>query len=865
MDSDRDSTPSATVLNAVPIPKKHHVFISYRVASEAALAEKLCDKLQQFDITSEGSLRVRCFLDKQSLRAGEEWEQGFRLGLQESCLFIPLVSEKALRPLLEGEYKGQQDNLLIEFENALGMREQGTIQILPLLIGKVEDGAYHRFSAFGGPYSSQKSPTANIPVKDTLSQLFQLQGHFTNPDEIADKISTIVKYLSEDVWPLYRQYWAFREELGPEKMFECVQCGKEYMESKNGEDHCSFHPSGTGFRGFFCCGRARGDAGCKRSRHRAKHHNDYEYFARIELMRSLLNYTDKSVQFGESVCENFDGHDSVASCGVLIGPVEQRGKIYLSMNYSWFSTYTKSDLEIIEKGLNSGASTLVAEVSDSDRDDKENASPEGEVTAPKVRRMSAQWLVEDRQLVGVQLCTESPTSEEADVLEVRFRWRDVALPELLSTKQLSRGGIVEKRASSPRTQQSLVLRRTTADVVALSEPEPTPTKKDVWQGGSGKRTLRLKSAAKDAILVNYDRVRSNADTWQWQLTAVNLTSEPMILMDCKVQFAEAGAQLQDADEVVALAAVQDQPRGDTEFPATVPPSGTATIRVSFRTKAVSERRSNWFNIAWGARQKPMMLKLSVENASGQTTSILSEFHNMRGNLCRKSSQSNSFFWMHYDDPVEFSRSQINISPKGKTPQDGVEVRIPDLSRAFSFDRSALRRRVYEANKEQVDRLPMDLDSSSCDWLKVDFLIDRNLQQVYGFHFQLKKDHEEQQAVCVIPDYSEEGAETAAPDNTFCLNDELAGQPGWEPVSCDPSEELSYAAATPVDLALYQDPDEEVPAAAVTTGAGAAGSAAAGLSQEDRAMLSQVNSKLDLVLSRLQTLEIKLSMIETRIK
>jgi TIR domain len=119
--SARPLGPTSKPLSAVPIPKKTHVFISYRVASEAELAEKLCDKLQQHDIASEGNLRVRCFLDKQSLRAGEEWEQGFRLGLQESCLFIPLVSEQALRPLLAANYKGTQDNVLLEYEVSLGV------------------------------------------------------------------------------------------------------------------------------------------------------------------------------------------------------------------------------------------------------------------------------------------------------------------------------------------------------------------------------------------------------------------------------------------------------------------------------------------------------------------------------------------------------------------------------------------------------------------------------------------------------------------------------------------------------------------------------------------------------------------------
>lgn len=37
--------------------KSYHIFISYRVASEGALAEKICDKLQQLEVEREPGLR----------------------------------------------------------------------------------------------------------------------------------------------------------------------------------------------------------------------------------------------------------------------------------------------------------------------------------------------------------------------------------------------------------------------------------------------------------------------------------------------------------------------------------------------------------------------------------------------------------------------------------------------------------------------------------------------------------------------------------------------------------------------------------------------------------------------------------------
>jgi hypothetical protein len=296
-------------------------------------------------------------------------------------------------------------------------------------------------------------------------------------------------------------------------------------------------------------------------------------------------------------------------CGsaiICISLQEQRGKIYLQLNYEWFSTYTNNDLDIIEKGLNSGATTLEQRIEDEDKTKTDRSgdsastttittSPESEVSTAKVRRMSAQWLMEDRKLVGVLLCCESPTSAQPESVEVRFRWRDVALPELLEKKQISRGGIVEKNpVPGEATVHSAVVRR--AQCEPLSEPEPTPSRMDVWQGGSGMAVMRLKSAAKNALQVNENRVRRNLDTWLWELTAVNLSEAPLILMDCKVQFAVVGSNLEDAEEVVAVAALPGQ--SSAEFPVTLPASGTVALHVDFVTPAPSKRQQNWFHIAW---------------------------------------------------------------------------------------------------------------------------------------------------------------------------------------------------------------------------------------------------------------------------
>ena len=121
------------------------------------------------------------------------------------------------------------------------------------------------------------------------------------------------------MWPKYRQHWKDRENLGPEAIFTCVQCNKDFLISENTEGACRFHlqPEATvvefertpapvpffghhtsTFRPFnqrpqpppvihhppkrverkqFPCCKGSADEGCVRGTHRTKHHQDYVY------------------------------------------------------------------------------------------------------------------------------------------------------------------------------------------------------------------------------------------------------------------------------------------------------------------------------------------------------------------------------------------------------------------------------------------------------------------------------------------------------------------------------------------------------------------------------------------------------------
>lgn len=92
------------------------------------------------------STRYRVFYDKECLRCGEDWQEGFVKGLANSHVFIPIIT-----PYTFGGNRApvpnRQDNVLLEYEIAVELltQKRGKLKCLyPLLVGNLVDGLYQR-------------------------------------------------------------------------------------------------------------------------------------------------------------------------------------------------------------------------------------------------------------------------------------------------------------------------------------------------------------------------------------------------------------------------------------------------------------------------------------------------------------------------------------------------------------------------------------------------------------------------------------------------------------------------------------------------------------------------------------------------
>ena len=165
--------------------KTYHIFISYRVNTDRALALRVCDALQQHYL--EPNMKIKCFLDRQDIRAGSDWEKSFLTALHRSCLFLPIVSEGALKPIEDvSVFDDMADNVLLEYETALRLKSKKKVAIFPLLVGEVNElEQYVRFSKElfdvqrypNGPSKTKR----DSPVRETMRKLFRIQGVFVNP------------------------------------------------------------------------------------------------------------------------------------------------------------------------------------------------------------------------------------------------------------------------------------------------------------------------------------------------------------------------------------------------------------------------------------------------------------------------------------------------------------------------------------------------------------------------------------------------------------------------------------------------------------------------------------------------------------
>jgi len=164
------------------------VFLSYRVASDAELAQLLYYRLRV-----QG---VRVWWDKECLEVGQSWVEGFSNGLAACRYFVVLMSEAALAPLTQLHDCSPCDNVLLEMQMALELKEKGRLSGLqPVLVGRREMSEYGA-ELFTDFFKSGCLPAGGFPNIEVASVSAALSTHFSR---VANTQPSRMRTVSETV------------------------------------------------------------------------------------------------------------------------------------------------------------------------------------------------------------------------------------------------------------------------------------------------------------------------------------------------------------------------------------------------------------------------------------------------------------------------------------------------------------------------------------------------------------------------------------------------------------------------------------------------------------------------------------------
>ncbi|KAJ3267793.1 hypothetical protein HDU76_011632, partial [Blyttiomyces sp. JEL0837] len=274
--------------------------------------------------------------------------------------------------------------------SSLHLEAAGSLEVIPILIGKNVDGAYEKFKFFDTSiYPEVKTFGCSLTVREIVSRLFKLQGVFMDPTDPIDKLKNIIQHFTNDVWPKYRPLWGDQDSILPERILQCVQCKKDYRESDNAMGSCSFHSGIEEGVEYSCC---NGTDPCQHKRHRSEHHSEYKYTNFYDWMWTIKGSTDGDV-FAELNLDDYRAKEesgAAIECGaVLPSHPSDANKLYLFLSDSsrnwYFQVFSESDL------LDQDTTKPIATVC---------YVPEGFSEGPTTAEAS--WIMEDSTIIGMQ-------------------------------------------------------------------------------------------------------------------------------------------------------------------------------------------------------------------------------------------------------------------------------------------------------------------------------------------------------------------------------------------------------------------------------------------------------------------------------
>ncbi|KAJ3063250.1 hypothetical protein HDU98_000921 [Podochytrium sp. JEL0797] len=698
-----------------PDKKQFHIFISYRVHTDAELAEKLCDKLQALTILNEQrEVRIRCFLDKQNLKEGRDYTSQFMDALTGSCLVLPLVSEGCLESMQHIQ-EGGNDSVVREWQTALSFQREGKLAVIPILVGSnhVIEGSkvYRRFEGFGIAHKLPEvkiSPSPdNATVKETVLSLFKLQGIFLNPTDLADKLTLLQTRFSSEVWPTYRAQWEIQTDLGPEPQFTCVQCLQPYSDSENGDGVCRFHTADGPLQKFSktydCCQLKDPAMGCVRNKHNNKHHNKFEYGAFWNWRAMLTNDTRMSRSMAKvSAADhsaNFAKDSAQATVGATLwGAQADSNALYVSASIRggkhWFQIFSKQEVDAADARL-----------------------PVFNLRGVRGEWVTGTWVTENGEndvAVGIKLECGTRTSVAPSCVTVLFEWPEIddkngpVASSIVFAKYDAFGEkpLPKSLAASPNPYNFPTNPMVAGDLIQDIVPRKRDTELPAWSAPESPLRMKVKEAS-----ARHDSYRKK-DILSSTVSIFNTAKDPVSIVEARIY-----ARLRGTQDPTSALKVPETGQGDENgddlvltldwkkiettyfsignkegLPLTVPASGSASLDVYAHLKTAryhnkdtpSPDQKNYSWIAYRAGC-PIVLDVEFEDVNGHIFGGMIEY--CVPDLQLKTVDPESVFSLRLDDAGTANRAFTQISTRKEESYENAyldPVVVRDHTPIFKF-------------------------------------------------------------------------------------------------------------------------------------------------------------------------------------
>ncbi|KAJ3123771.1 hypothetical protein HK098_001658 [Nowakowskiella sp. JEL0407] len=144
-------------------------FMSYRQEADMDAVASIYNGL---DGCQFGSHNIHLYWDEQCLSEADKLVQGFLSGLKNSTVIVLFFSDKCIEKFKNADTS--EDNVLLEWENALQLEAEGRAHIFPILVGNVKNFTGFKMNFPTAKHNHQKSPHI-LSIRRIVEQIFGIK------------------------------------------------------------------------------------------------------------------------------------------------------------------------------------------------------------------------------------------------------------------------------------------------------------------------------------------------------------------------------------------------------------------------------------------------------------------------------------------------------------------------------------------------------------------------------------------------------------------------------------------------------------------------------------------------------------------